>query len=70
MLFPTHTIKNFLLPLLQTFSDVIAVEPVDLELGEKEAALLLAKEPGSAGHRGVGRLKQVLQETQLTSPGN
>ena len=68
LLFPTHTVENPLLPLLEAFSDVIAVQLVNLMLSEEKASLLLSEEPGSTSHRGMGRLKQVLEEPQLASP--
>ena len=67
-LFPTHAVENPLLPLLEAFSDVIAVQLVNLMLGEEKASLLLSEEPSSPGHRGMGCLKQVLEEPQLAGP--
>ena len=50
VLFSTHTVENPLLPLFKAFSDVIAVQLVNLVLSEEKTALLLPKEPGSPGH--------------------
>ena len=50
VLFSTHTVENPLLPLFKAFSDVIAVQLVNLVLSEEKTALLLPKEPGSTGH--------------------
>ena len=50
LLFPSHTVKNSLLPLLEAFSDVEPVQLHNLLLSEEKPTLLLPVEPGSPSH--------------------
>ena len=66
--FPAHTIKHPLLALIKALSDVEPVQLLDLTLSEEETRLIVSKETSCASHRGVRRLKKVLQQAELAGP--
>ena len=56
------------IPIQMNLLNVKVVQLANLLLSEEKPALLLPMEPGSTSHRGVSRLKKVLEEPELSRP--